>query len=168
MNIVTVPKGNFAAATNQTILAQYADKIPSIAYSIPDIALQATIELKSLDDGRNVECIIADIGNGKSVNSGATTYVAAGIAEAPLLITGMTSLMSGGGGGESGKVGPGPNFMEITSWFQTIATTGMLSVNYPPPLSKLLREICLLHGTDSLDYNAVIDRFFSISDRWKY
>ncbi|RDW87967.1 hypothetical protein BP5796_03661 [Coleophoma crateriformis] len=127
-----VPVGNFAAATTQTIPTEYADRIPSIAYSIPDIALQATIELKSLDDGRNVGCISADLSNGKSINSRAVTYVAAGIAAATLLITGLASFASGGGGGEPGKAGPSPNFMDIMSWFQTVATTGMLSVNYPP------------------------------------
>lgn len=128
-----VPVGNFSAASTQVIPAQYASQIPAVAFSIPDIALQATIELKSLDDGKNVGCVVADLSNGKSVNSPAITYAAVGVTVATVALTGLSAMLNGGSAGEPGSPQPpSPNLMQMFSWFQSVATSGMLSVDYPP------------------------------------
>lgn len=126
-----VPAGNFSAANSQVIPPEAASQIPSIAFSIPDIALQATLSFKNVD-GKKVGCVVADLGNGRTINSPAITYIAAGVVAAALVISAITTLLganSGGGGQASGFT---PNFSEMIGWFQTLATSGMLSVNYPP------------------------------------
>jgi len=128
-----VPSGSFSATGVQSIPASYASLIPSIAFSVPDISAQATLELKSLDTGADVACITSDVNNGKTVNVPAVSYVAAGVAGAALLVTGASALgalASGGTGGGSGTLSP--SFTEVFTWFQGVAMNGMLSVNYPP------------------------------------
>lgn len=128
----TVPVGNFSAANSQVIPPEAASQIPSIAFSIPDIALQATLSFKNVD-GKNVGCVVADLGNGRTINSPTITYIAAGVVAAALLISGATTLLGANGGGDGGPAsGFTPNFTEMIGWFQTLATSGMLSVNYPP------------------------------------
>ena len=129
-----VPVGRFNASSKQTIPSEFASKIPSIAFSVPDIALQATLELKRLDDGTNVGCVVADLSNGKSIDSVAITYIAAGIVGAALLISAATSVLSalsGASGGPGEQVQSSPSFTTMVGWFQGIATTGMASVTYP-------------------------------------
>jgi hypothetical protein len=128
-----VPSGSFSATGVQSIPASYASLIPSIAFSVPDISAQATLELKSLDTGGDVACITSDVNNGKTVNVPAVSYVAAGVAGAALLVTGASALgalASGGTGAGSGTLSP--SFTEVFTWFQGVAMNGMLSVNYPP------------------------------------
>ena len=128
-----VPSGSFSATGVQSIPASYASLIPSIAFSVPDISAQATLELKSLDTGADVACITSDVNNGKTVNVPAVSYVAAGVAGAALLVTGASALgalASGGTGAGSGTLSP--SFTEVFTWFQGVAMNGMLSVNYPP------------------------------------
>lgn len=59
------------------------------------------------------------------------SYVAAGMAVA----TGFTAATAGGGAGVGAHAGTGssgPSFIELFGWFHTMATNGMLSVEYPP------------------------------------
>jgi len=70
-----VPSGSFAATGVQTIPSSYSSLIPSIAFSVPDIAAQATLQLKALDTGKDVACITSTVNNGKTVNVPAVSYV---------------------------------------------------------------------------------------------
>ena len=136
-----VPAGDFAASGSQKIPAQYADMVPAIAFQVPDIAAQATLELKSLDTNESVACIESQVGNGKTADVPAVAYVAAGVAAAALVLAGASAAsaaLAGGGaalGGSSAGGGLGtmtPSFMETIGWFQGMAMNGMMSVSYPP------------------------------------
>ena len=106
--------------------------IPSIAFSIPDIAAQATLQLKALDTGTDVACITSQVTNGKTVSVPAVSYVAAGVAGAALLVTGFSAIGAAANGGSTGGTGTAsPSFGETMGWFQGIAMNGMMSVNYP-------------------------------------
>lgn len=124
----TVPAGTFAAVGSQTIPAKYANVIPSIAFTVPDLDGEATLTLTAAD-GQDLACIQSSVGNGKTMNVPAVTYVAAGVAGAALVFSAASSLMAGGVHG--GSSAPSPNFGEVVGWFQGIATNGMLSVTYP-------------------------------------
>ncbi|TVY57027.1 Flavin carrier protein 2 [Lachnellula cervina] len=128
-----VPVGKFSATGVQTIPASYASMIPSIAFSVPDISAQATIELKELSTGDEVACLTSDVTNGKTVNVPAVSYVAASIAGAALLVTGASAVGAAAAGGSSAGAGTmSPSFTEVIGVFQGIAMNGMMSVNYPP------------------------------------
>lgn len=135
-----VPAGTFGAKGSQAIPSQYADMVPAIAFQIPDIAATAKLQLKSLDDGKDVACIQSQVTNGKTVNIPAVSYVAAGVAGAALVVSGVSAVgaaFSGAGSAAAGGSSVGgagtisPSFTEVFSVFQGFAMNGMMSVNYP-------------------------------------
>ncbi|KAG9239080.1 hypothetical protein BJ875DRAFT_262771 [Amylocarpus encephaloides] len=126
-----VPAGQFSAVRSETIPPEAASQIPDIAFSIPDIALTATLEIRQLDGGKVVGCVEADLSNGRTVNSKSLSYVAGGIVAVSIILSAATSLFTHSHDSH-GSTGCSPNFTEMIGWFQTMASSGMLSVNYAP------------------------------------
>jgi hypothetical protein len=121
--------------------------IPSIAFSVPDIAAEATIHLKALNSGEDVACITSTVNNGKSVNVPAVSYIAAGIAGAALVLTGISALGAAAGGGSTGGSGTiSPSFTEVMTWFQGMAMNGMMSVNLPPVYRSFTKNFAFSTG----------------------
>lgn len=112
----------------QSIPDQYASQIPSIAYSVPDLDGLVKLTVKSQDGTQDLACIQSSVGNGHTFQMPAITYAAAGVAAAALGLSAVTALASGGG---PGVTTPSPTFGEVIGWFQSMAATGMLSVQYP-------------------------------------
>ena len=124
-----VPAGDFAATGKQSIPSEYVNKIPSIAYSVPDLDGDAKMTLTSKDSGEEVACIQSGVTNGKSVELPAVSYVAAAIAAAALVASALGAAASGGS--HAGQSTSSPGFVEVMWWFQGLAMNGMHSVNYP-------------------------------------
>jgi len=142
-----VPSGHFAASGVQTIPASYASMIPSIAFSVPDISAQATLELKALDTGKDVACLTSQVTNGKTVNVPAVSYVAAGIAGAALILTGASAIGAAAAGGSTAGAGTmSPSFTEVLTFFQGVAMNGMMSVNYPPVYRSFTKNFAFSSG----------------------
>jgi hypothetical protein len=97
----------------------------------------AKLELKAKDTGAEVACVQSQVGNGKTISTRAVPIIAAGIAGAALVLTGVSSLAAGG---TSGVAGPSPSFGEVIGWMQSMALNGMLSVNYPPIYRSFTRN----------------------------
>jgi hypothetical protein len=134
----TVPAGSFAAQGSQAIPSEYASQIPAIAFNVPDLDGIAKLELFSEnDESKNLACVQSTVSNGKSMNVQAVTYVAAGMAGAAL---GISALSAVAGGFHVGGASPSPTFGETFGWFQSIATTGMLSVSYPSIYSSFSKN----------------------------
>lgn len=138
--ICVVPVGTFAAKGVQEIPKQFADMVPSIAFAVPDIAAMATLQLQAEDTGERVACIQSTVSNGKTASVPAVSYVAAGVAGAALVLTGVSAVgavFAGGSAAVGGSTAAGgmgtisPSFTEVFGWFQGMAMNGMLSVNYP-------------------------------------
>ncbi|KAK5115557.1 hypothetical protein LTR62_001216 [Meristemomyces frigidus] len=123
-----VPATSFASQGVQTIPPQYADQIPSIAFSIPNLDGMVKMQLKDADTGESVACIESTVGNGKTLQTPAVSYVAVGMAAAALLLSGLAGIAAGG---HPGTTGPSPTFGEVIGWFQGLAMNGMMSVKYP-------------------------------------
>ncbi|OJD37143.1 uncharacterized protein BKCO1_800033 [Diplodia corticola] len=126
-----VPIGKFSASGEQQVPDSYASQIPSIAFTIPDLDGTAKIELTPIDGGDDLACIQSTVTNGKSMSVAGVSYVAAGIAGAALLMTGVSALASAGAGAGAGAISPSPSFGEVMGWFQGMAMNGMMSVKYP-------------------------------------
>ncbi|KAJ6445961.1 phospholipid-translocating P-type ATPase, flippase [Purpureocillium lavendulum] len=145
-----VPVGTFSARGSQQIPSQFADVVPAIAFQVPDIAAQATLQLKSLDGGAKVACIQSQVSNGKTANVPAVQYVAAGVAGAALLVTGVSAVgaaLSGGGAASGAGAGTiSPSFTEMAGLFQGFAMNGMLSVNYPPIYRSFTKNFAFSTG----------------------
>ncbi|OJJ04570.1 hypothetical protein ASPVEDRAFT_44084 [Aspergillus versicolor CBS 583.65] len=123
-----VPAGEFSASGSQVIPDDFISQIPSIAFSIPDLDGVAKLQLRSKNDGNDVACIQSELTNGKSVEVPGVSYAAAGMAGAALALSGLSAL---GSAGHAGSTSSSPGFGEVMGWFHTMATNGMLSVNYP-------------------------------------
>ncbi|KAF2101961.1 TRP-domain-containing protein [Rhizodiscina lignyota] len=154
-----LPKGNFEAQGEQSIPAEFVSKIPSIAFSIPNLDGMARLELRSVDDNSTVACIESTVDNGKTLQIPAISYVAAGIAGAALLLSGLSALSAAG---EPGTPIPSPSFGDVVGWFQNIAMNGMLSVQYPKVYQSFSQNFAfsgLLINWDSMQ--TTIDNFRS-------
>ena len=117
--------------------------IPSIAFSVPDIAAEAKLVLKDAD-GSDVACLQSSVVNGKTMNVPAVSYVAAGVAGAALVVTGASALAAGSGGAGAGHMSP--SFTEVFTWFHGLAMNGMLSVNYPPVYRSFTKNFAFSTG----------------------
>lgn len=138
-----VPAGTFSAAGSQTIPDEFVSKIPSIAFSIPDLDGIAKLELKSKDDGNEVACIKSELTNGKSAKVPGVSYAAAGVAGAALALSGLSAV---GSAGHVGSTSSSPGFGEVMGWFHTMATNGMLSVSYPQVYSSFAKNFAFSTG----------------------
>ncbi|KAL8779865.1 MAG: hypothetical protein Q9213_006735 [Squamulea squamosa] len=138
-----VPAGSFSAKGSQPVTQAYANQIPSIAFTIPDLDGEAKMELKSADGGQDLACIQSAVNNGKTAEVPAVSYVAAGIAAAALLLTGLSAL---GSAGSAGSHPQSPSFGDIVGWFQSIAQNGMLSVSYPPVYRSFSKNFAFSGG----------------------
>jgi hypothetical protein len=123
-----VPSGTFAAKGEQTIDEKYLKDIPAIAFTIPDIDSQATMQLKAVDGGQDLACITSQVTNGQSLSTKGVQYIAAGIAGAALLLSGASAFASAG---TSGATASSPTFGDIVGWFQAMALNGMMSADVP-------------------------------------
>ncbi|KAF2000578.1 TRP-domain-containing protein [Amniculicola lignicola CBS 123094] len=152
-----VPAGNFAAKGVQSIPDSYISQIPSIAFNVPDLDSQATLQLKSADGDEPLACITSQVGNGKSLALPAVTYVAAGMAGAALLVSGISALA---GAGQAGAPTASPTFGEVFGWFQSMALNGMMTVKYPGVYTSWSKNFAFstgLIGWDSMQTS--IDTF---------
>jgi len=138
-----VPRGSFGAQDSLEIPSEYISKIPSIAFSVPDLDGSAKMILKAKDGGDQVACIDSGISNGKTVELAAVSYVAAAIAAGALVTSLVGAAASGGGTGTST---PSPGFFEVMWWFQGIAMNGMHSVNYPSVYRSFTRNFAFSTG----------------------
>jgi len=123
-----VPTGNFGANGELSIADSYISSIPSIAFTVPDLDSQATLQLSAVDGGQQLACITSTVGNGKTLAVPGVSYVAAGMAAAALAVSGLSALASAG---HAGGATSSPTFGEVIGWFQAMSINGMMSVKYP-------------------------------------
>lgn len=123
-----MPAGTFGASGEQSIPEQYLSQIPAIAFSIPDIDSQATMQLTAAEGGAELACITSQVSNGKSLSTVGVSYIAAGIAGAALAVGGLSALA---GAGQAGVAHSSPTFGDVVFWFQGMAMNGMMSADVP-------------------------------------
>ena len=123
-----MPAGTFGASGEQSIPDTYISQIPSIAFSVPDIDSQATLQLKAKDSDEELACITSQVSNGKSLSTTGVSYIAAGIAGAALAVGGLSALA---GAGQAGVAHSSPTFGDVVFWFQGMAMNGMMSADVP-------------------------------------
>lgn len=151
-----VPEGTFSAVGEQTIPSEYADQIPSIAYSIPDLDGMAKMVLTG-KDGSQAACIESSVTNGKSVEVPAVQGVAAAIAAGALVFSAASAAM---GAHQPGASHSSPGFTEVMWWMQGMAMDGMLSVNYPKIYRSYTKNFAFSTGLVSWGgFQTSIDNF---------
>lgn len=162
----SVPAGNFSAKGSQAIPAEYANLIPDIAFQLPDLDGQAKLELKAAGGGnRDLACIESSVNNGKTIQLPAVSYFAVGVTGAALVMSGISAIgVAGAGVASPGVASPSPSFGEVLGWLQTIAMSGMLSVDYPPAYRSFTGNFAFSGGLVSWDWMLTsIDRFRNVT-----
>jgi hypothetical protein len=101
------------------------------------------MELNAVDGGQQLACITSQVSNGQTLNVPAVPYVAAGIAGAALLLTGVTALANAG---TAGAPTHSPTFGDVIGWFQSMAMNGMLSVQYPTLYTSFSKNFAFSTG----------------------
>ena len=138
-----VPEGKFSARGSQAVPPQFLSQIPSIAFSVPDIDADAILKLQAKDSSVVSGCIKSGITNGRTFDIPAVSYVAVGIAGAALALSGLSAL---GSAGTTGQHAPSVGLATVIGWFQSMATNGMHSVNYPPVYRSFSKNFAFSGG----------------------
>ena len=149
-NTLAVPQGDFAARGQYQIPQSYANMIPGIAYTIPNLDGNSKMELKSnsgTSNNTDVACLTSQITNNKSFSVPAVSWVAAGIAAAALVASGLGAVAAALGAGHgAGTSTSSPTFTEVILYFQGIAMNGMVSVQYPSVYTSFSRNFAFSTG----------------------
>ena len=128
--------GPFTATGNVAIPQKILNQIPAMAFKVPD--LNGIVKMKLVtSDGSSAMCLEAPVGNGESLNSVLSQTITGTVAAGAILISGAASMMASlSSAGSASTVNPGgaahsPNMGDIFMWFQSVALSGAMSVNYP-------------------------------------
>ncbi|KAF8422707.1 hypothetical protein EV426DRAFT_702522 [Tirmania nivea] len=138
-----VPEGNFSAKDNLAMPTEFVSQIPAIAFKVPDLDGIARLELKA-EDGTALACVESIVNNGKTASQPAVSYVTAAIAATALALSAISAVGAAGVGGST--AGVSPNFGDVMFWFQSVATNGMLSVDYPPVYRSFVQNFAWSTG----------------------
>jgi hypothetical protein len=144
----SVPEGSFGAQGEQSIPDSYMSSIPAIAFAVPDLDSQATMQLKALEGGQQLACITSTVSNGKSLSVPGVAYAAAGMAAGALALSGLSALA---GAGQAGAPTSSPTFGEVVGWFQSMALNGMVSVPLPGVYQSWSKNFAFSTGLISWD-----------------
>ncbi|PYH99892.1 DUF907 domain protein [Aspergillus ellipticus CBS 707.79] len=113
---------------NIDIPQDVVDKIPGVAYTVPDLDASIRVYINSTATGTSITCLEAALSNGKTVYQkgvGWTTAVISGI--------GLTaSAVTAGLGNSNTAAHVAANVLAYFSFMQSQAMLGMISVHMPP------------------------------------
>lgn len=121
-----LPMYNFTGADSLTLPSSIAitQKIPGIAYKIPDLEGFAQLTLTEVKTGNVKACVQATLSNGWSAHQPAVEWTIGGVTLGALLVALGYSILS------PESIVPF-RFVELMYLYQTIASSAFLNLNYP-------------------------------------
>ena len=119
--------GQINIQSNLVIPADVVSRIPSIAYTVPDLDGQIKLYVNNTD-GQSLACLEANLSNGKTVDQKAVGWTTAVIAGLALLAAAVTS----GLGHSNTAAHVAANSLSLFGFFQAQALIGMTAVTLPP------------------------------------
>lgn len=120
--------GQINIQSNIIVPSDLVNKIPAIAYGVPDLDGVVRIQINSTSTNESVACVEADLSNGKTVYNKAIGWVLAVIAGLALLASAVTS----GLGHSNTAAHVAAHTLSLFGFFQVQAIVGMTSVHLPP------------------------------------
>lgn len=120
--------GQINIKSNIPIPNSVIEKIPGIAYGVPDLDGLVKIYIKNKANGVSVACVEAQLSNGKTVYIPAVGWSTAAIAGLALLASAVTS----GLGHSNTAAHVAANALSLFGFFQAQAIIGMTAVPLPP------------------------------------
>ncbi|EAU91109.2 integral to membrane protein [Coprinopsis cinerea okayama7 len=125
-DLCPLPAYNFTGADSIVLpnSLNVADMIPLIAYKIPDLEGFAQLTLTEPSTGIVRACVQATLSNGWSAHQSAVEWGTGGAAIATLIVSVFLTLFT------TDAIAPF-RFLELMYLFQSIASSALLSLNYP-------------------------------------
>ncbi|PHH84868.1 hypothetical protein CDD83_1251 [Cordyceps sp. RAO-2017] len=105
-----------------------AQRIPAIAYNIPDLDATVRVFVNLTSTGESVACVEADISNGKTVDLVGVKWATAIIAGLALIASAVVN----GLGHSNTAAHVAANSLSLFGYFQAQAIVGLTSVHLPP------------------------------------
>ncbi|KAF4767930.1 hypothetical protein HAV15_002414 [Penicillium sp. str.  len=105
-----------------------SDKVPGIAYTVPDLDANVRIVIKTADTKEKIACVEASLSNGKTVNQAGVSWTTAVISGLGLAASAITS----GLGHSNTAAHVAANALSLFGFMQSQAIIGMTSVHMPP------------------------------------
>lgn len=127
------PVYDFVGSATIPLPASITDdiKIPGIGFVIPDLEATAYVRLISVADGTEEACLKVDLSNGRTTRHTYVSWALGGIALLSIAVGflgGMVDVWKGRNVQEGRRK---ERFVSLMTFFQFVATTGVLSLNYP-------------------------------------
>ncbi|KAG5643597.1 hypothetical protein DXG03_000605 [Asterophora parasitica] len=121
-----LPRYNFTGSDSITLPRSLGvqDQIPEIAFNIPDLEGVAQLILTEVNTGVVKACVQATLSNGRSAHQPAVEWATGGVALAVLVLSIWHSALS------PDAILPF-RLIDLLFLYQTIASTALLSLNYP-------------------------------------
>ncbi|KAL9128823.1 MAG: hypothetical protein Q9217_002576 [Psora testacea] len=124
--------GQINIESNIDIPDDVIDKLPGIAYGVPDLDGLVKVYIKDRDSGYSFACVEAELSNGKTVDQKAVGWTTAVIAGLALLASAVTS----GLGHSNTAAHVAANALSLFGFFQAQAIIGMTAVPLPPVVAS--------------------------------
>lgn len=105
--------------------------IPAIGFVIPDLEATAFVRLIKVSDGTEAACLKVDLSNGLSTRIKGVSWALGGLAIGSLLVGVLGGIVVLAQRGEVEKGRSKERFVGMLAFFQFVATTGLLSLDYP-------------------------------------
>lgn len=123
--------GHLDISFTQEVSSSISDRIPGIAYTIPDLDARVRIVVYDLENNTDLACVEATVSNGKTVQTKYAAWPIAAIAGFGLISSGVVSVI----GHSSTAAHIASNSMSLFIYFQSLAITSMLAVAKVPPIA---------------------------------
>ncbi|CAO1621093.1 unnamed protein product [Parajaminaea phylloscopi] len=120
-----LPTYQFNGGGIYPIPEEYLSKVPSIAYSIPDLEAIATLSLTSSSTGQVVDCVQVTLTNGHTARQSGAKWASVGLALFALFSSLLHSCIGQSVGAAQWRV------VDVMLSIQHIAVTALLSLNFP-------------------------------------
>lgn len=128
--------GNLQIDSIQYIDKDTADRIPGIAYQVPDIDAVVKVLIKDRDSGKTLSCLQSSFSNGKTVTQTGAKWATAVIAGLGLLLAAILSTF----GNSNAASHVSANAVSLFLYFQSVVVVCMQSVDRLPPIASAWAE----------------------------
>jgi hypothetical protein len=120
--------GQINIQSNIIVPPDIVQRVPGIAYGVPDLDGLVRIHINDTTTGETVACVEAELSNGKTVDLQVIGWITAVIAGLALVASAVTS----GLGHSNTAAHVAANALSLFGFFQSQAIIGMTAVSLPP------------------------------------
>lgn len=128
--------GSLQIESIEYISKSYVDRIPGIAYQVPDIDAVVKVNVYDKNSGERLSCLQSSFTNGRSVSQTGIKWATACIAGLGLLIAALLSTF----GNSNAASHVSTNAVSLFLYFQSVVVVSMQHVDRVPPIASAWSE----------------------------